>query len=184
MGLWGYTNLANVSSRYSLVIYLLVIKRMRFYPHMQEENMRLVARCAEQQENSYVQVYMRVLDSIKGRGQVLDRAIVQVIRAHVDCSKITKFERSIMLSTIPKMLDSKLAYDCSYICAMQIKGSYIRLYAKFTSQGVLRPTKLYVLNSKCVVAIRLITRKYSIPYLKQYQHLSLSNACFGRGCDP
>ena len=54
---------------------------------------------------------MRVRDSIKGCGQVLDRAIilVQVIKAHVDCSKSMKFERSKMLSTIPKMLDYKLA---------------------------------------------------------------------------
>ena len=69
-------------------------------------------------ENSYVQVRMHVCDSIKGRGQVFDRAIVQIIKAHADCSKSTKLERSIMLSTIPKMLDSKLACDLSDICAM------------------------------------------------------------------
>ena len=38
-------------------------------------------------ENSYVQVYMHVCDSIKGRSQVLDHAIVQVIKAHADCSE-------------------------------------------------------------------------------------------------
>ena len=59
---------------------------------------------------------MHVLDSIKGRGQVLDRAIVQVIKAHVDCSKSMKFKRSIMLSTIPKILDSKLAYIAHILC--------------------------------------------------------------------
>ena len=66
---------------------------------------------------------MCVLDSIKGRGQVLNRAIVQVIKAHVDCSKSMKLKRNIM-STIPKMLDSKLACNCSDIYAMQVQGSY------------------------------------------------------------
>ena len=81
-------------------------------------------------ENSYVQVCMRVRDSIKGHCQVLDRAIVQVIKAHADCSKSMKFERSIMLSAIPKMLDYKLACDCSDICAMQVQVSYMCLYVK------------------------------------------------------
>ena len=60
---------------------------------------------------------------------MLDRvsAIVQVIKAHADCLKSTKFERSIMFSTIPKMLDSKLACDHSDICAMQVEGLYMRL---------------------------------------------------------
>ena len=68
---------------------------------------------------------MHVRDSIKGRGQVLDRAIVlvQVIKAHADCSKSMKFEHSKMLSTIPKMLDYKLACDRSDICALQVQGS-------------------------------------------------------------
>ena len=70
---------------------------------------------------------MRVRDSIKGYGQVLDHAIVQVIKAHADCSKSMKSERRIMLSTIPKMLDSKLACDCSDIYAMQVQGSYMCL---------------------------------------------------------
>ena len=65
-------------------------------------------------ENSYVQVLMHVSDSIKGCGQVINRVIVQVIRAHADCSKSMKFEPSIMLSTIP----SKLVCDRSDICAM------------------------------------------------------------------
>ena len=75
---------------------------------------------------------MRVRDSIEGRGQVLDHAIVlvQVIKAHADCSKSMKFERSIMLSAIPKMLDYKLGCDCSDICAMQVQVSYMRLYVK------------------------------------------------------
>ena len=81
-------------------------------------------------ENSYVQVRMRMRDSIKERGQVLGLAIVQVIKSHADCSKSTKFERSIMLSTTPQMLDSTLACDYSDICAMQVQGSYMRLYAK------------------------------------------------------
>ena len=88
----------------------------------------------DRKELLYVQVHVRlcVCDSIKGHGQVLDRVstIVQVIKAHADCSKSTKFEHSIMLSTIPKMLDSKLACDRSDICAMQVQGSYMRLYVK------------------------------------------------------
>ena len=79
-------------------------------------------------ENSYVQV--RIHDSIKGHGQVINGAIVQVIIAHADCSKSTKFECSIILLTIPKMLDSKLACDHTDICTMQVHGLYIRLYAK------------------------------------------------------
>ena len=82
-------------------------------------------------ENNYVQVHMRVHDSIKGHGQVLDRVIVQVIKAHADCSKSMKFKRSILiLSTIPKIQDSTLACDCSDICAMQVQGSYMHLYMK------------------------------------------------------
>ena len=83
-------------------------------------------------EKSYVQVHLRVRDSIKGHGQVLDRAstIIQVIKVHADCSKSTKFEHSIMLLTIPMMLDSKLACDRSDICAMQVQGLYMRLYVK------------------------------------------------------
>ena len=61
---------------------------------------------------------------------VLDHAIIQVIKAHADYSKSMKFERSIMLSTIAKMLDSKLACDRLDICAMQVQGSYMRLYVK------------------------------------------------------
>ena len=63
---------------------------------------------------------------------MLDRAsaIVQVIKAHADCSKSTTFERSVMLLTIPKLLDSKLTCDRSDICAMQDQGLYMRLYAK------------------------------------------------------
>ena len=84
-------------------------------------------------ENSYVQVSMHVCDSVKGHGQVLDLVIVlvQVIKAHADCSKSTTFECSMMLSTIPKMLDSKLACDSSDICAMQVQGSYMHLYTKY-----------------------------------------------------
>ena len=59
---------------------------------------------------------------------MLDHAIIQVIK---DCSKSMKFKNSIlMLLTIPKMLDYKLACDRSDICAMQVQGSYMRLYAK------------------------------------------------------
>ena len=62
---------------------------------------------------------------------MLDHAIIQVIKAHADCSKSMKFKHSIlMLLTIPKMLDYKLACDRSDICAMQVQGSYMRLYAK------------------------------------------------------
>ena len=113
-------------------------------------------------ENSYVQVRTCVRDSIKGRGQVIDCAIVQVIKAHADCSKSTKFKHSIMLSTIPKMLDSKLACDLSDICAMQVQGSYMCLYVKCAVQRVLRPTKPCALNSECelISDMRLITRKY------------------------
>ena len=68
---------------------------------------------------------MHVLDSIKGHGQVLDRVIVEVIKVHVDCSKSTKFKRSIMLSTIPKILDSKLACDqitqISVLCKSKVR---------------------------------------------------------------
>ena len=51
-------------------------------------------------ENSYDQVRMCVRDSIKGHGQVLNHAIVlvQVIKAHADCSKSLKFERE---NTVP-----------------------------------------------------------------------------------
>ena len=68
----------------------------------------------------------------KGVRQVLDHAIIhiQVIKAHADYSKSMKFERSIMLSTIAKMLDSILACDRLDICAMQVQGSYMRLYVK------------------------------------------------------
>ena len=78
-------------------------------------------------------------DSIKRRGQVLNRAIVlvqvqvqvQVIKARADCSKSMKFEHS-MLSTISKMLDSNLASDCSDICTMQVQHLHMRLYVKCT----------------------------------------------------
>ena len=80
-------------------------------------------------ENSYVQVRMRSRDSLKVRDQVLYRAmvLVQVIKAPAaDCSKSMEFERSIMLPTIPKILDSKLACDRSDICAMQVQRSHMR----------------------------------------------------------
>ena len=76
---------------------------------------------------------MRMHDSIKRRGQVLDRAIVlvqvQVIKARADCSKSMKFEHS-MLSTISKMLDSNLASDRSDTCTMQVQHLHMRLYVK------------------------------------------------------
>ena len=68
---------------------------------------------------------MHVCDSIKGCGQVLDRVIIQVIKAYADYSKSTKFERSIMLSTIPKMLESKLACDRSDICATYVSPRFV-----------------------------------------------------------
>ena len=51
-------------------------------------------------ENSYDQVHVRVRDSIKGHGQVLNCAIVlvQVIKAHAGCSKNMKFEQENMVS--------------------------------------------------------------------------------------
>ena len=70
---------------------------------------------------------------------------------------------------VPKMLDSKLACDHSDICAMQVQGLYMRLYAKCALQQVLRPTKLYALNSELVLMsdMRLIMREYgnNISYL-------------------
>ena len=109
----------------------------------------LIARCAQQQENRYVQMCMHMLHSIKGHGQVLDRAIVQVIKAHIDCSKSTKFERSIMLSTIPKMLDSKLAYDCSYICTNSLCKSKVRIYAYTQNE----PHSEYLGQQNCICLI-------------------------------
>ena len=75
---------------------------------------------------------MRVRDSIKGHGQVLDRVIVQVIlyvfllKKSTDCSKSMKFECS---KTFPKMLDSKYLHYASpmsvyaLICEMRLTAS-------------------------------------------------------------
>ena len=89
---------------------------------------------------------MHVLDSIKGSGQVLDRAILQVIKAHVDCSKSTKFERSIM-STLPKMLDSKLAYDAHISVLCKLKG---RIYTY--TQNAPQSKCLGQQNCMCLIA--------------------------------
>ena len=129
MGILGYTNLANDFHATAMYRIFSLLSTCAYIPTCRKKTC-LIARCAQQQENRYVQMCMHMLHSIKGHGQVLDRAIVQVIKAHIDCSKSTKFERSIMLSTIPKILDSKLACDRSDICAMQVQGSYMRLYVK------------------------------------------------------
>ena len=87
---------------------------------------------------------------------MLDRAIVQVF---LYCSKSMKFKRNKTFSTF-------LRCWIKNISTMQVQCPYniMHLYMKYVKQRVLRPTKLYALNSEYALIndMCLITRKYGI----------------------